>query len=261
MHHGTAVLVFLMSFVTLTAQSSDRFAAQGGDIIVTPIIHSSVQVEYDGKVIHIDPWSAGDLSSAKPADLILITDDPGHHLDLEAIRMLRKPGAPVLIPEPAQERFPDGSVLSNGEHGVFSGIPVESVAAYDLTPGLPFHPKGDQNGYVITLGGKRIFYAGVTECVPEIQALEAIDVAFMPMNSPNDRMRPVPVVECLKTFRPKTVYLNHYDRFYASWLGNRARPRPDLTKIAMIIQDFRNAIEGESIDFRDGDWYPPLPEP
>ena len=63
----------------------------------TPLIHASVQVEYAGTVIHVDPWSAGDLPRAKPADLILVTDDPGHHLDPTAIAQLRKPGAPVVL--------------------------------------------------------------------------------------------------------------------------------------------------------------------
>ena len=59
---------------------------------------------------------------------------------------------------------------------------VEAIPAYDLTPGAPLHPKGDANGYVVSLGGTRILIAGVTQCVPEIQALEDITVAFMPMN-------------------------------------------------------------------------------
>ena len=48
-----------------------------GDIEITHLIHSNVQLEHAGKVIQIDPWSVGDLSKAKPADLILITDDVG----------------------------------------------------------------------------------------------------------------------------------------------------------------------------------------
>ena len=59
------------------AASSDRIPTPGGDIEITPLIHSSVQIEYAGKVIQVDPWSAGDLASAKSADLILITDDNG----------------------------------------------------------------------------------------------------------------------------------------------------------------------------------------
>ena len=65
--------------VSLTA--ADRVPANGGDIEITPLVHASVQLEFGGKVIQVDPWSAVDLSTAKPADLILITDDPIHHLD------------------------------------------------------------------------------------------------------------------------------------------------------------------------------------
>ena len=68
-----------------------------GDVTITTFTHSDIQLEYGGKVIHIDPWSVSDLSKAKPADLILITDDVGHHLDPKAIARIRKPGAPVVI--------------------------------------------------------------------------------------------------------------------------------------------------------------------
>lgn len=86
----------------------------------------------------------------------------------------------------------------------------EVVGAYDMTPGLPFHAKGEANGYLVTLGGMRLIFSGVGECVPEIQALQNIHVAVMPMNLPVDQMRPVPVAECVKTAKPKVVYLNHY---------------------------------------------------
>jgi L-ascorbate metabolism protein UlaG (beta-lactamase superfamily) len=248
----------LMNLVSLSAQSSNRIDAEGGDIVFTPIIHASVQVEHAGKVIQVDPWSAGDLSRAKPADLILVTDDPGHHLDPQAIEQLRKRGAPVVLTAAAHARFPDGSVLANGERGVFADVPVEAIPAYDMTPGQPWHPKGEANGYVITLGGRRIFFSGVGECVPEIQALRDIDVAFMPMNLPVDRMRPRPVAECVKTFKPTIVYLNHYDQGYAAWLQNPQRPRSTQDTPA-TIQAFQDAIQSEPIEFRDGGWYPPVP--
>jgi len=250
--------VFVVGASSAFAQSPSRIAAEGGDIVITPIIHSSAQVEHAGKVIQIDPWSVGDLSQAKPADLILVTDDPGHHLDPDAIAQLRKPGAPVVLTETAHARFSDGTVLSNGENGVFADIRVEAVGAYDMTPGLPFHPKGEANGYVITLGGKRLFFSGVGECVPEIQALQNIDVAVMPMNLPVDRMRPIPVVECLKTFKPKVVYLNHYDNPHARWLtDSQSNPPPDTQATMATIRAFSEALEGEGIEFRDAGWYPP----
>ncbi len=251
-------MIFMVATGAAFAQSSGRIAAEGGDIVITPIIHSSAQVEYAGRVIQIDPWSVGDLSQAKPADLILVTDDPAHHLDPDAIAQLRKAGAPVVLTEAAHAQFSDGTVLSNGESGLFADIRDEAVGAYDMTPGSPFHPKGEANGYVITLGGKRLFFSGVGECVPEIQALQNIDVAIMPMNLPVDRMRPIPVAECVKTFKPKVVYLNHYDRPYSGWLANpQGDPPPDAQDTPATIRAFREAIEGEGIEFRDAGWYPP----
>ena len=259
MRLSISTTVLFVSFVSLSAQSADRISAEGGDIVFTPIIHASVQVEHAGTVIQVDPWSVGDLSRAKPADLILVTDDPGHHLDLEAIELLRKPGAPVVLTATGHVKFPGGSVLSNGETGVFAGIPVEAIPAYDLTPGRPLHPKGEANGYVITLGGRRIFFSGVGECVPEIQVLRDIDVAFMPMNLPVDRMRPIATAECVKSFKPQVVYLYHYDQGYAAWLGNPQRSRPGGTQdTAATIQAFQDAIQGEPIEFRDSGWYPQL---
>src|SRR6185369_17265844 len=129
-----------------TLSAADRVPANGGDIEITPLVHASVQLEFGGKVIQVDPWSAVDLSKAKPADLILITDDPIHHLDPKAIEQLRKPGAPIVMPATGKEKVADGIVLPNGEHTVAAGIPIEALPAYDLTPGDPAHPKGKANG-------------------------------------------------------------------------------------------------------------------
>ena len=103
--------------------------------------HSSVQIEDAGKVIQIDPWSLGDLSKAKPADLVLITDDPVHHLDPKAIAQVRKPGAPVLVPAASHAKFLDGVAIANGESKTIAGITVEAIPACDIKPGAPEHPK------------------------------------------------------------------------------------------------------------------------
>ena len=220
------------------------------DVVVTPLLHASVQLEYGGKVIQVDPWSQADLTRAKPADLILVTDDPVHHLDPKAIDRLRKLGAPVVVPVASQAKFTDGTPLANGESKTLAGVAVEAIAAYDIKPGEPSHPKGKANGYVLTLGGKRIYVAGVTECVPEVRALRNIDIAFVPMNLPLDRMMPAAAAECVNAFKPKAVYLYHYDQNYAAG-------KTDAAAIAASVQSFRDAIRGGATEFRDGAWYPP----
>ena len=245
--------------LAVSLAASDRIPANGGDIEITPLVHASVQLEFGGKVVQVDPWSAGDLSKAKPADLILITDDPVHHLDVQAIRQLRKPGAPVVMPATGKEKIPDGIVLPNGEHTVAADIPIEALPAYDLTPGDPAHPKGKANGYLITLGGKRILFAGVTQCVPELRALKNIDVAFVPMNIPPDRMSPQEAADCVKALHPKIVYVSHYDQDYAARLTNpraTGRPLPSGLTVAQTVDAFRTALKNSGIEFHDGLWYP-----
>ena len=235
--------------VTVTVVEVFGKAPAAAEVVVTPLLHASVQLEYGGKVIQVDPWSQADLARAKPADLILVTDDPIHHLDPKAISQLRKPGAPVVVPAASQAKFTDGVPLPNGESKTLAGVTVEAIPAYDIKPGDPFHPKGKSNGYLVTLGGKRIYFAGVTECVPEIRALQNIDIAFMPMNLPQDRMLPQATAECVKALKPKAVYLYHYDQNYATG-------KTDAAAIAASIQSFRDAIRGSGIEFKDGAWYP-----
>src|SRR5262245_31299767 len=139
MRTSATILTLTLSSALLSA--ADKFPATGGDIEITPLVHSSVQIEHAGKVIQVDPWGAGDLSRAKPADLILITDDVGHHLDIKAIRQLRRPGAPVVIAANGKAQVPDGIVLANGQSTTVAGVRVESIAAYDIKPGAPEHPK------------------------------------------------------------------------------------------------------------------------
>jgi len=251
-------LALVMQAVT-PAFSSDRVPATGGPIEITPLVHASLQIEHAGKVIQVDPWSALDLSRYKKADLILITDDPVHHLDLKAIQALRKPGAPVIIPEAGKARLPEGIIMANGERASEGGITVEAIPAYDIIPGEPAHPRGKSNGYLITLGGARIYVAGVTECVPEVRALKNIDVAFVPLNVPLGRMTPAAAADCVKAIAPKIVYAYHYDQAQAARLvnpqANAEGPAGGLT-VAQSLQAFKDALSGQAIEVRDGNWYP-----
>ena len=259
----SSTLVAAFALLASPVLASDKVPATGGDIEITPLVHSSIQIEHAGKVIQVDPWSLGDLSRAKPADLILITDDPVHHLDPKAIQLLRKPGAPVVIPAAGKAKLPDGIIMANGESASEGGVTVEAIPAYDIIQGEPSHPKGKSNGYVITLGGKRIYVAGVTECVPEVRALKHIDVAFVPLNVPLQRMTPAAAAECVKAFAPAIVYAYHYDQVLAARMANpRATsegPAGGLT-IAQSLQAFKDALRGSPIEVRDGHWYPtPVP--
>ena len=235
--------------VTAPLFAADKF----GDVDITTFVHSSIQIEHAGTVIQVDPWSVADLSKAKPADLILITDDVGHHLDRKAIARLRKPGAPVVIAANGLKQVPDGIVMNNGDTKQFGAVGVEAVGAYDITPGDPYHPKGEANGYVVTVGGQRIYVVGVTECVPEVRAVKNVDVAFFPLNLPLARMEPATAIECITAIAPKVVYPYHYDQEWVRPVpSGGTRPAPTTRG----LQELKAALTPRKIDVRLADWYP-----
>jgi L-ascorbate metabolism protein UlaG (beta-lactamase superfamily) len=222
--------------------ATPQAAGQEGDITVTPITHASFQLEHAGKVIHIDPTSAGDYSAAKQADLVFVTDIHQDHLDPSAIARVRKPGAPVVAPAAAAEKIENPTVIANGETKTVAGVAVEAVPMYNLqrgpAPGQLFHTKGRGNGYVLTLGARRVYVAGDTECTDEMRALKNIDIAFVPMNLPYT-MPPAEAAACVKAFKPKAVYPYHYR--------------------GQNPEEFKAALAGESVEVRLLNWYPSQP--
>jgi L-ascorbate metabolism protein UlaG (beta-lactamase superfamily) len=173
-------------------------------------------LRWGGKVIHIDPWSnLPGFSTLPQADLILVTHQHGDHLDSAAISRLRTPTTVLLLTARCAERVRGGTVMKNGDVEKVLGLSVEAVPAYNLVhmrpDGTPFHPKGEGNGYVVTIGHTRIYIAGDTENTPEMEALRNIDVAFLPMNLPYT-MTPEMVAEAAKAFKPKILYPYHYSQ-------------------------------------------------
>jgi L-ascorbate metabolism protein UlaG (beta-lactamase superfamily) len=225
-----------------TGASPTQAASAEGDIQITPITHASLQLEYGGKVIHVDPTSPGDYSKAKPADLVLITDIHPDHLDPAAIAKVRKAGAPVVAPAAAADKIESPTVMANGETKTVAGVSIEAVPMYNLqrgpSAGQLFHTKGRGNGYVLNLGGRRVYIAGDTECTDEMRALKNIDIAFIPMNLPYT-MPPAEAAECVKAFRPKVVYPYHYR--------------------GQNPEEFKAALKGEPIEVKLLNWYPSRP--
>jgi L-ascorbate metabolism protein UlaG (beta-lactamase superfamily) len=221
--------------VLSATMAADTVPATGGNIELTPMAHAHVQIEYGGKVIHIDPTSMGSLANFKPADLIIVTDVHGDHMDPKAIDKVKKPTTQFVAPKALEGKFPGTTtIIANRETKTVDGVSIQAVAAYNLTrgpkPGALFHDKGRGNGYILTLGGKRIYFSGDTECTPEIKALTNIDVAFITMNLPYT-MPPAESAECVKAFKPKVVYPYHFSQ-------------QDLTPANKNQTDFVAAMKG-----------------
>ncbi|NLI82407.1 MAG: MBL fold metallo-hydrolase [Deltaproteobacteria bacterium] len=196
------------------AFEKDLIQTSKGPLEITFIGHGSLMFGYEGKIIHVDPYSElADYGTLPKAHLILLTHEHRDHLDLKALQAVRTPSTEIVLTEICARQVEGGIVMKNGDRKTVQGLEIEAVPAYNLvhmrSEGQPFHPRGAGNGYVITFGDKKVYVAGDTEDIPEMKALKGIHVAFLPMNLPYT-MTPEMTANAARSFRPAILYPYHF---------------------------------------------------
>lgn len=195
----------------------EHFTSPSGDPIdITLIKHGSLAIAYKGLSIQVDPVAAygtpTDYGADFPkADVILVTHEHPDHLNDSTVAVLTGGSTRLLLNGRSADILGRGEVLENGMRRTLApGMELEAVPAYNTTPGREmFHPKGNGNGYVLSLDGFRIYIAGDTEDIPEMEALKDIDLAFLPVNQPFT----MTVAQCLNAARmiePKVLIPYHF---------------------------------------------------
>ena len=206
----------------------DAFKTKSGKTIkFHALIHASIRIEYDGREMMVDPVTqlgnkTIDYTAMPKADYILVTHEHGDHFDQAAIAQLSAGDTRLITNLRCTERLrtDDGAsgtrlgyveVMGNGDTMTLSDdITVEAVPAYNITEGhTQFHPKGRDNGFILTIDGLRIYIAGDTEDIPEMADIKDIDIAFMPCNQPYT-MTPEQLIKAAKTVKPKVLFPYHY---------------------------------------------------
>ncbi|MEX2682251.1 MAG: MBL fold metallo-hydrolase [Candidatus Sigynarchaeota archaeon] len=160
-------------------------------ITIRLLAHATVQVVAGRKNIYFDPSTKGTGLKDKdfsPADLIMVTHGHDDHLDKGLLKKIRKGGFPVIAPDNLKKEIGMGHfpVSAGSFMQLGTGEKIVGVEAYNVkrfrSPGKPFHPKGEGAGYILEIDGKKIYHAGDTDLIPEMEALakRGIDVALLP---------------------------------------------------------------------------------
>jgi L-ascorbate metabolism protein UlaG (beta-lactamase superfamily) len=221
------------------ARPAQTFDSSAGPVKITPVYHASLEIEAGGKTIIVDPAKPANFNGLPQADLILITDIHGDHLDPDLIKAESKADTAIIAPAAVAKTVTTAKVINNGEKTTWGAWTIEAVPMYNLTRGPAagklFHDKGRGNGYVLTYGGKRFYFSGDTEAIPEMKALKNIDVAFVCMNLPYT-MTPEEAADAVKAFHPKVAIPYHYK--------------------GQDTAAFKKALEGTGIEVRLLEWYP-----
>ena len=203
--------------VTTDTYEVDVFKTKSGKTVkFHALVHASIRIEYDGKEIEIDPVTklgnkTIDYSAMPKANYIFLTHEHGDHFDKEAIKLLTGEKTQLVMNKRCAEMYGGPcAVLYNNQSATLGDINVDAVPAYNNSEGrTQFHPKGRDNGYILTIDGLRIYIAGDTEDIPEMQDIKDIDIAFMPCNQPYT-MTTEQLVKAAKTVKPKVLFPYHY---------------------------------------------------
>lgn len=186
------------------------------EVIIHPISHGSLVIEYGDEMVYIDPVGKPELfNGLKKPTVVVITDIHGDHLNLETLESISDSSITLVIPKAVEERLNQNIhgeriIMNNGDKTMVKTLNIEAIPMYNLRKeALEFHKKGRGNGYVIGLGDERIYISGDTEDIIEMRSLTNIDKAFVCMNLPWT-MTIDSAADAVLEFKPKEIYPYHY---------------------------------------------------
>ena len=225
-------LLAVIGLTTACGQKSyevDEFTTKSGKTVkFHALMHSCIRIEFDGKEIQIDPVlklgnRTVDYAAMPKADYLFVTHEHGDHYDANAIKMLSADKTQLVMNKRCAEMYGAGKVMKNGDKLQLADMSVEAVPAYNNTEGrTQFHPKGRDNGYILTIDGLRIYSAGDTEDIPEMSQIKDIDIAFLPCNQPYT-MTPEQLVRAAKVIKPKVLFPYHYGQTDLSTIAEQLK--------------------------------------
>jgi L-ascorbate metabolism protein UlaG (beta-lactamase superfamily) len=174
--------------------------------------HDSLQFEFDGKFLYIDPFETKEQDKA---DLILITHGHYDHCSIEDLKRLTKPDTVILTTPDTTSKLSgkvDGGIVKlarPGDKFTEKGVHIKAVPAYNVDK--QFHPKlNEWVGYVFEIKGIKFYHAGDTDFIPEMADITA-DVAFLPVSG-TYVMNVEEAVMAAKKIMPKVAVPMHYGK-------------------------------------------------
>ena len=187
-----------------------------GDITVHPVAHASIVLETPAGTIYVDPvGDAAQYAKFPKPDMVLITHHHGDHFKAETLDAVVTDATKMIVNPEVYGKLSDAmkaksTSIGNGESSSLMNVGVEAIPAYNTTEErAKFHPKGRDNGYIVTIGDMRIYISGDTEDTPEMRALKDINLAFVCMNLPFT-MDAKAAASAVAEFKPTHVYPYHY---------------------------------------------------
>ena len=210
------ILILAVLAVGIYLFKDQVYIKDPASVEVIPITHATLVLKISGSVIYNDPTGGAEAFAGQPeADIVLVSDIHGDHLSTSTLLAVVKEDTVLVVPQAVKDLLPaelasKATVLKNGEFLPVREMKIQALPMYNLPESADArHTKGRGNGYVIASEDARVYIAGDTAGIPEMRALEDIDIAFVPMNLPYT-MGVDEAASAVLEFAPRKVYPYHY---------------------------------------------------
>lgn len=168
--------------------------------------HASFKICYGKQVVYIDPWKLKEAFN--DAAIVLISHSHYDHYSPDDLKKISNSNTKLIASADVIAKEGKGTALKPGQTIDVNGIRITGVPAYN--PAKQFHPRANNwLGFIIEIGGIRIYYAGDTDIIPEMRTLKNIDVALLPIGG-NFTMDPVEAAQAVKIIKPKQAVPYHF---------------------------------------------------
>lgn len=244
----TLSLFFLCLSMYPQRPTQEIFQTNQGDLVVQPILHGTLVLQWNGQTIYVDPYGGAKVfEGIDTPTMVLITDIHGDHLDKSTLETIDTENAIFITPFAVAEQIPESyktnlTILQNGEKIEKFGMEITAIPMYNLPEETDSkHPKGRGNGYLLKMADITIYISGDTEDITEMRTLKNIDIAFICMNLPYT-MDVNQAASAVLEFQPKVIYPYHY------------RGNPNMSDTST----FKKLVHqgNKNIDVRLVNWYP-----
>ena len=168
-------------------------------------------------MIYIDPV---EVNSSEKADYIFLTHSHLDHLSVKDIEKLIKSETAFICSKGVAKKLKDFSnnvrIVGPGDTLALEGLSCEATAAYNTRPvflWIKAHPESKENvGFVLTMNnGMRIYHAGDTDYIPEMNQLKNIQIALIPIGGDNLTMNEEEAACMVNAIMPDRVVPMHYE--------------------------------------------------